>query len=205
MNVYLVRHGESESNVKNIFAGFSNVPLTVKGQQQAVRVGNTLSSIKWDGVVSSPLDRALHTAQIIVGESTEIATDARLKEMNFGVWEGLSFEEILVQYPEISTQWMADYTHFICPKGESLEGFYKRVKDAYKGLLEEFLKGDQTANYLVVAHAGVIQSILASELHDHVDGYWRYKLTNCGYAVLEYDGEFSILKTLSNEASEGAV
>lgn len=203
MKIVMLRHGESESNVKNIFSGFSDVPLTQKGILQAEAAADLLKTYTFDCVVSSPLIRAKRTAEAVCSRSTTqlaIETDARFKEMNFGVWEGSSFEGILEAYPDESAQWMQDYVHFICPGGESLKLFYERIRAAFKANFCNWSEaGHQTI--LLVAHAGVIQSILASELQDHIDGYWRYKIDNCGFVVIDYDNDFAVLSELNQSAA----
>lgn len=209
MRVILLRHGESEANVTRQFAGFTDTPLTERGRAQAEQVALYLGWYQFSRVVSSPLDRAYETAWLATSYDFRESPDAPLfeiekwhdfKEMNFGRCEGLTLEEIEKQEPELIEAVKQDYIHTVYPEGESLASFYERIVTQYKLFLEscKSLSGD----VLLVAHSGVIRSILAHEVGGGFDGYWHFKVENCGYAVLEYDGDFAILSELNNAISK---
>lgn len=205
MKIVLLRHGESEANVNRQFAGFLDTPLTERGRAQAEQAALYMGWYEFDRVLSSPLERAFETAQIATAIDSmgnaglpygNIERLDSLKEMNFGQCEGMTYQEILSQMPELVTQTNADYAHAIYPEGESLYGFYNRVVEAYKGLKETFI---HSCDYvLLVSHSGVIRSILSHELGSGFEGYWHYKIENCGFAVLEYDQEYPILIEFNN-------
>ena len=86
LNIYLIRHGEIAWNAdNNRYCGRTDIPLTEKGLKQAEAVRQQLASLKWDGVFSSPLQRAHTTAQIASG--VNVVKDDRLIEADFGLWE----------------------------------------------------------------------------------------------------------------------
>ncbi len=205
MRVVLLRHGQSEANVNKQFAGFLDTPLTELGRAQAEQAALYMGWYEFDRVFSSPLERAFETAQIATSVDFSggsclphetIEKYDTLKEMNFGKCEGLTYDEIRSQMPELVKQSNADYTHVVYPEGESLYTFYQRVVEGYELLKESFLK--EEGNVLLVSHSGVIRTILAHELGAGFEGYWHYKIENCGYAVLEYDHSYPILTEINN-------
>ena len=92
MQLYLVRHGATVVNEKGLYQGWTDAALTETGKRQCELVKEKLSRVKFDTVISSPLERAVSSAQIIAGiPRNYIITNEALKEINFGAWEGLSF------------------------------------------------------------------------------------------------------------------
>lgn len=133
--IYLVRHGETECNRENRFNGRLDSPLTEFGVREACRNGRALRGLIGDVTgfrfVSSPLGRAVHTAELIVTEfgvpGTRIETDARLTEISFGTWEGLTIEEIESGYPGQWDNRHRDMWTYVPPRGESYEMVARRV------------------------------------------------------------------------------
>ena len=92
MKLYLVRHGETELNVKKVYYGSTDCELTEKGKEQAVSLKTAFASVPLDLVLESPLKRAKTTVDLILGEKeVPRLEDGRLKELDFGGWEGKSY------------------------------------------------------------------------------------------------------------------
>lgn len=211
MRVILLRHGESEANVKRQFAGFTDTPLTERGRAQAEQVALYLGWYQFSRIISSPLERAYETAWLASqldmkgsdsGRASGIEKWDGFKEMNFGRCEGLTLEGISAQEPQLTESFALDYSNAVYPEGESLVLFYERVVATYKIFIEECLKSaqskDSEEDILLVTHSGVIRAILAHEIGGRFESYWHYKIENCGYAVLEYSGDFAVLSELNN-------
>jgi len=95
IKLILIRHGESDGNVQRKFCGFKDVELTKKGIYQAERLAYRLKGLPVDAVYCSDLKRARHTAEIIFRDrGIDIVTNPKFREMNFGIWEGYTFEEV---------------------------------------------------------------------------------------------------------------
>ncbi|MBQ7720509.1 MAG: histidine phosphatase family protein, partial [Clostridia bacterium] len=91
MLIYIIRHGETDLNVKGVVQGWYDEPLNESGRFLAAETGKRMKEIRFDGCFSSPLKRAAETAEIILRESGNdlpITFDDRLKEMSFGEREG---------------------------------------------------------------------------------------------------------------------
>ena len=100
MQIYVIRHGETEWNKEEIFRGRKDIPLNETGKRQAEWVGLYFSEKRIDRLVSSPLSRAMQTAEPI-GKATGAAVEPmeEFTDINFGIWEGLLLREVEERYP----------------------------------------------------------------------------------------------------------
>ena len=111
MKFILVRHGETEWNTSRKFGGHTDVPLNDTGRKQAKAAGEKLMGEHIDRVYCSDLSRAVDTAEAIMHyHDLKVEYDAKIREMNFGIWEGLTYDEIHEGYPEEAEKWVKDYT-----------------------------------------------------------------------------------------------
>ena len=121
MKLLLVRHGQTDWNINRRFQGQSDVPLNEVGRQQATALANRLSREHIDVLFASDLQRAHETARIIAAQhACEIRLDARLREINFGAWEGLTYDEIKHNDPAVLAAREADIFTTAAPDGETL-------------------------------------------------------------------------------------
>ncbi|TDE03215.1 alpha-ribazole phosphatase [Flavobacterium hiemivividum] len=147
MEVYLVRHTETVCE-KGICYGQSDVRILEPYLELFESIKNKIPT---DAVVySSPLFRCTELAKYL---SNEIITDTRLMEMNFGDWEMKNWDAIA---PEELNPWMTDFVTVRVPNGESFTDLHERVND----FLEKELQTFNSKPVIIVAHAGVIRSIL---------------------------------------------
>ena len=132
VEVYLVRHGETEWNAEGRFQGALDSPLTPHGREQAARIGRRLAGILPDDVIelrASPLDRARRTADIVASHlnGRPPMIDARLREISLGEWDGLTVEDIDAGWPDrLTGSTFADW-YFRAPGGESLDAAIQRA------------------------------------------------------------------------------
>jgi broad specificity phosphatase PhoE len=156
----LLRHGQTPMSVQKRYAGRSDVPLTDAGVRQAVAAGKRLAAAGIDVIVTSPLLRAVRTAQE-VSEATgaSVVTDEGFRETDFGAWEGLTFAEVRERWPAEMTAWLADPA-VAPPGGESFAEVGKRVTDA----LDRVLAGHKGQTVLIVSHVTPIKTLVAAAL-----------------------------------------
>ncbi|WP_054870644.1 alpha-ribazole phosphatase [Caloranaerobacter sp. TR13] len=191
MRLILIRHGETQANVERIYSGWTDFPLTEKGKQQINSILDILSKANIDILYSSPLSRALVTAEIIskhIGK--KIYVSEKLKEMNFGIFEGKSYIEISETHHLEWERWINDNIKYRIPNGESLTDMYNRVTQFIDGLK------DKTGTFLLVTHAGVIRIVITYLLNLNIDKMWHFKiLPGCLVEIL-YENDFGILTRL---------
>ncbi len=151
MRLMLVRHGESEWNKDRLLQGQADVALSAQGRDQATALGPTVQGLEPDFVVSSDLERVRDTAELMGFTGFDI--DAKLREIDVGVWQGRQIEELRAENPDAYLGWRAG-TH-APDNGENWQTFQARVVDAIEMLIAV---GHERP--LVVAHGGVIRAIL---------------------------------------------
>lgn len=158
--LYLTRHGETVWNIEKRLQGWNNSPLTDEGIIQAENLSNRIKELNIDVIYSSTSERALKTAEILKkSRGIEIRLNEGLKEMGFGLWEGMIWDEI-----ENSKEYGPElYNLYNNPKkykpfgGETLEEFHKRTHRAIKSIIEE----NRGKEVLVVTHGMTLKLIVA--------------------------------------------
>ncbi len=196
LNIYLIRHGETAWNAdNNRYCGRTDIPLTEKGLKQAELLRRQLGSVKWDGVFSSPLQRAFTTAQIASGAT--VIKDDRLIEADFGLWEGKTKEEFMAGNPQLWANWMNDPANNRAGgTGETGAEIVQRVDDFFQQLQRQYSAG----NFLVAAHNGVNRLFLSHKLGMPLGNYRRFFMENATASMftLEPDGTF-VLRHLNSK------
>lgn len=179
MRIYIVRHGETEANKKGYAQGWTDVPLNENGRIIAELTGRGLKGIRFDHCFSSPLIRAKETAGILLresGNSVSISFDDRIKEMNFGRFEGTSVrDERVLQFLKAP---MVDYKF---PDGESLQEVMERTQEFLKALVAK----DDDKTYLVSTHGCALRAML-NFLYEDKDDYWHGHVPyNCCVNIID--------------------
>lgn len=175
----LIRHGETDSNLKKKYCGFLDKDINARGRKQAAKLGKRLSAEKFDKVYSSDRKRALHTAKIIF-KKTKIKKIPGLREMHFGIFEGLTYKQIMKKYPLVYKRWLKRPYSLSIPKGEGLPGFKKRVVAAFKKIIR--LNNNKTI--AVVAHGGVISAFLNYILKSK--DFWGHIPKSSSLSIIEH-------------------
>ena len=181
--IYIIRHGQTALNHAKVLQGRSEQPLNETGIRQAEEAGRKLAEmgITFDRVISSPLGRAIHTAELVApGITPEI--DPRLIEMDYGPYEGVDLNDP----PEEIITFFQDFVHNPAPEGmEQLASVTARAGS----LLEEIR--DMEGNILLSTHAIAMKGALEYLSPDSNGSYWSKYITNCNvYAVDNSGGRF---------------
>ena len=185
----LVRHGQTEMNAQSLYFGKLNPPLNDLGISQACQAKEKLLDIDYDIIYSSPLERAKQTAEICNYLDKEIIFDSNLEEINFGIFEGLTFKQISEKYPNEVKKMEEDWKSFNYVTGESPKEMFQRAVSFLKTL-------DFSKNNLIVAHWGIINCIISYFISGDLDSYWKFKIQNASIVIFEGNFEFSYLTKL---------
>lgn len=191
MNIYLIRHGETDWNKQGKIQGYIDIPLNQQGRLQAKILASKLKEISIDRIYTSDLLRASQTAEIInKSMKSHLISEERLRERNYGEWQKLSWSEVHSQNPDLKEEWKTNPVHSKPPKGESLQDLYERVNN----FLSEILKTEMN-NILIVAHnsplkilISIAQGITLKEFHtiDHLSNTEIIKIkSNGGYLSID--------------------
>ena len=179
MRIYIVRHGETDANKKGYAQGWTDDSLNKNGEILARITGCGMKDIHFDCCISSPLIRARQTAEIILRESCNsvpISFDNRIKEINFGSFEGTSIkDEKVVRFLK---EPVIDYRF---PNGESISDVMKRTQE----FLKELISKDDGKTYLVSTHGCALRAML-NFLYEYPEDYWHGHVPyNCCVNVIE--------------------
>jgi broad specificity phosphatase PhoE len=156
-NLLLTRHGETEWNRTHRWQGFTGPPLNDAGRRQAAELAVKLEALEIHAIYSSDTIRAVETAEIVSGRlGLEVQQDPRLREVNFGEWEGLTRHEINARYAGAFGEW--DACKLAAPTGgESDVAMAERVVEA----LSEIAVAHENERVLVVTSGGPIRAVQA--------------------------------------------
>ena len=158
VKLFLIRHGQTVWNLEGRYQGDKDINLTNVGIKQAELAAKYLSQVNFSCIYTSPLRRAMDTASIIAKDKNEkIILRNNLREMSFGNWEGMKFEEINVKYNDDYQKWLNDPFCNSPTGGESFKSLNKRTFGEINNIINENEDGSSIA---IVTHGGVIVSLL---------------------------------------------
>ena len=165
--IYLIRHGQSEGNLRNMFLGHTDLDLTELGHMQAEKTAQYLKNIHADVIYSSDLLRAYHTAcHTAEIKGMEVIKDRGLREIYAGKWEGMTFADIIETYKEDFGLWLSNIGRSRCTEGESVAELQQRFVSA----LERIVKENEGKTVFVFAHATPIRVTNAKWKNRSLDG-----------------------------------
>ncbi len=192
MRLMLVRHGKTDWNVQRRYQGGSDLSLNEVGLRQAGALAARLAGEQIDAIYASDLARAVQTAQIIAAKhSRPVIADPRLREMSFGDWEGLTFDQIRARWPQEANAWLGDSLRVAPPGGETLAQVAERVRGALDDILGK--NADQTV--VLVSHGGPLRVLLCLTMGLGVQAHWRFRLDAASISELSvYDGGAMLVK-----------
>jgi broad specificity phosphatase PhoE len=195
--LYLIRHGATANNdarPSRLQGRRSDQPLSAAGIQQAQQTARWLGNLTISAVFSSPLLRARQTAEIIASpHGLSIQTVDDLIEVDVGVWEGCSCEEIEQAHPEAYRLFMADASQHPYLGGEDFSAVQARAVPA----LERLMAAHLGRTIVAVSHNGVHRACLAHFLRMPLGSYRSIPQHNCGINLIEFRGGQARLVTLN--------
>lgn len=186
MELILVRHGESEDNVSKIFSRDSTT-LTKNGAEQIKKTRELLKEYQFTKVYYSPLVRTKQTYEILGLSGFE---NRLIREMNFGIFTGHTFDEFSLKYPDESQKWVDDPFNFEIPNGENIMQTYKRVVS----FLDSVMELDE--NILLVTHEGIIR-LICSYIMDDPNHFFKFRAGNGSITVVSLDEQHKYIKQLN--------
>jgi broad specificity phosphatase PhoE len=187
----LVRHGETAWNVEKIYRGRTDVNLDEVGMKQAELLGKYLSNWELEAIYSSPLKRALDTANIIARyHKVDIHVAEGLIDFDYGEWQSLPENEAERLYPTLHNGWQSNPHKVKMPGGESLEDVKKRSIKVVDDILSEY-----QGNVVLVSHRVVNKVLMCSLLGLDNSHFWNIKQDVGGITIFNYvDGRFVLTR-----------
>lgn len=188
--IYLIRHGQTDSNTVRRFQGRINTPLNANGQQQAKLLAEYFRSKKLDAIYCSPLLRAQMTAEPLAAVKKLTPRPMEdLQEISFGQWEGLCYSEIADKWPEEIKMFYENPKQCLPPAGETFTRVQERALQALQRILEE--QGEER-DIAIVSHGGVIRTQICGLLDIPLSNFWRLNIYNASTSIFTvWDGNFT--------------
>ena len=179
--IALFRHGVTKVNKRKAYLGWNDSPLTTEASEMSTKKG-------YEYYFSSDLQRCISTAKILfpAGNPYQIK---ELREMNFGDWEGKTYEDL--KENERYREWLSDPASVFPPKGESFYEFTSRVQDGWNKMIDIVLS-QRLKSCAVITHGGVIRYLLSKYAPEEKD-FWSFQA--------RHDQGFEL--TFSREALKG--
>ena len=175
--ILLIRHGETDYNKKKLYYGHLNPSLNETGIKQLENTKRKLEKMvkEIDVIFSSDLKRCRESLKLLeIAENIQRNFSENLRELNFGNIEGKTYDEIKKNFPHYVDEMKNNWRYFQTEGGESLSDLERRVTKE----VEKIKKIYQNKKILIVAHAGVIQTLISHYLFGNLDGYWKFQLDN---------------------------
>ena len=184
MKIYIIRHGETDLNVRGVMQGWLDEPLNQSGRDLAEITGKALRGVHFDCCISSPLARSTETVELVLKESGNeipVLTDDRLKEISFGDMEGKHVPATDAQR-EIFFNDPFHFTGF--PNGERIQDVCARTQE----FLKELIARDDGKTYLIGIHGCAVRAML-NFLYEDPSDYWHGHVPyNCSVSIVEAEG-----------------
>ncbi len=195
LQLLMVRHGETDWNLTHRFQGHSDVPLNKNGREQVAAIARRLASEDLHTIYASDLSRAWDTAVAIGDHHTcEIIADPRIREGNFGQWEGMTYAEIETRDPQAVKAWHEDLLNFAPPDGETPLQVAARVA----AFNDDLRANHQNETLLLVAHGGALQILICLLLDISIEKFWQFNLDHCSLTKISVYPEGAIINLLND-------
>ena len=196
--IIIIRHGETEWNKTGRFQGHSDVPLSVEGRAQAEALGRHLALDHVDAIYASDLIRAMETAAPLAARfGLTVTPDPLLRELNFGAWEGRSFNDVNAEHSDTMKRFYNDPEHADIPESEPFPEFQKRVA----GRVREIVRAHQGKRVVIVSHGASIRILLADILAMPIRSIWHVSQLNTAVNKIRFEDDGFAIVALMNDTS----
>ena len=195
LQIYFVRHGESVGNKAERFRGRCDFELNPNGLRQAEALRQELTAVRFEAVYSSPLQRALKTARIMVDSRVPVIETAGFTNIALGAWENQPKAYISQKYPELWQIWLTWPEKLVFEGLETLPAVQKRAYQA----LQELLDRHRDGIIAVVSHRAVLKPLFAAMLGMSEPYFWKIQLDTASYSICEYHPERGFTFTMINQ------
>jgi broad specificity phosphatase PhoE len=192
--IILARHGETDWNVSQVFRGRIDVELNETGRRQAELLAKYLRHFKIDAIFSSPLRRALATAETIARyHKLGIEIAPGLIDFDYGKWQGLAHQEVKETYKELYAQWLSNPHQVTMPSGESLNDVSQRAIGVVNEVIARY-----RGTVILVSHRVVNKVLICALLGLDNSHFWNIRQDTCGTTTFAYENEQFILTGHNN-------
>ncbi|MFC1925839.1 histidine phosphatase family protein [Chloroflexota bacterium] len=199
---YLVRHGRTVYNRDGRIQGHNQNPLDEEGLVQAGSLRNRLTGKIFSAAFSSDLTRAIETARIILN-NRQIALDTSpdLRELDYGLWEGMNLEEIETGYKDEMSRFVEGDHDFAPPEGESVTHLLERTGRFVEQVKDQLTEG----NLLVVCHGGSLRGLVVHLLELPADRFWSLQVDQASLSIVDIYPNRAVLNLFNDTSHLGEI
>jgi broad specificity phosphatase PhoE len=196
ITIILARHGETEWNAEEIFRGRIDIELNETGIREAELLAKYLSDMTIAAIYSSPLKRALQTAEMIARHhDVKVEVAPQLIDLDYGEWQGLSHETVRDRYGQLYHEWLNNPQLVKMPAGESLDDVRRRTIS----LVEDIMAKVEGA-IVLVSHRVIHKVLICALLALDISHFWNIRIDTAGISVFAYEDDRFVL-TRHNDTS----
>jgi broad specificity phosphatase PhoE len=187
--IVLIRHGETEWNREEIFRGRADVELNETGLQQAQLLAQYLADQKIDAIYSSPLKRALTTAEkITIYQDVKVNIASELIDFDYGEWQGLSHDAVRQRYDLLYKEWLKNPQLVKIPHGETLNDVRSRTLR-----LVDRINANHNGTVALISHRVIGKVLICALLALDNSHFWNIRLDTCGITTFTREDERFVL------------
>lgn len=191
----LIRHALTTDNQENRLSGYIDSTVSEKGKIQIDKLTKYLEKEHIDKIYSTTSSRTKDTIKKIAElKNIELIEKDTLREINFGDFEGITFDEIKISNPDEFEKMIKEGYYYKYPNGESLVETYHRVANEVDRIIED--NKDQTI--LICSHGGTIRNIITHLISKSYNYHWNFRIDNASVTILEVENGFTVINTMNN-------
>lgn len=195
VKLILVRHALTIDNQKSRLSGHIDSSISEEGKEQIDKITNYLKDFDIDKIYTTTSSRTKSTVKKLSElKSIEIIERESLKEISFGNFEGLTFDEIKNKYPEEFQDMIQKGYEYKYPNGESLIDSYNRVYIE----LDNIISNNDNRTILICSHGGTIRNIITYLISNSYKYHWNFKIDNGSVTILEVQDGFTVITAMNN-------
>ena len=195
VKLILVRHALTVDNQKSRLSGHIDSSISEEGKEQIDKITNYLKDFDIDKIYTTTSSRTKDTVKKLSElKSIEIIEKESLKEISFGDFEGLTFDEIKDKYPKEFQDMIEKGYEYKYPNGESLIDSYNRVCIE----LDNIISNNDDRTILICSHGGTIRNIITYLISNSYKYHWNFKIDNGSVTILEVQDGFTVINAMNN-------
>ena len=195
VKLILVRHALKVDNQKSRLSGHIDSYISEEGKEQIDKITNYLKDFDIDKIYTTTSSRTKDTVKKLSElKSIEIIEKESLKEISFGDFEGLTFDEIKDKYPKEFQDMIEKGYEYKYPNGESLIDSYNRVCIE----LDNIISNNDDRTILICSHGGTIRNIITYLISNSYKYHWNFKIDNGSVTILEVQDGFTVITAMNN-------
>lgn len=195
VKLILVRHVLTVDNQKSRLSGHIDSSISEEGKEQIDKITNYLKDFDIDKIYTTTSSRTKDTVKKLSElKSIEIIEKESLKEISFGDFEGLTFDEIKDKYPKEFQDMIEKGYEYKYPNGESLIDSYNRVCIE----LDNIISNNDDRTILICSHGGTIRNIITYLISNSYKYHWNFKIDNGSVTILEVQDGFTVITAMNN-------